>query len=181
MRNNQNNIEQLLFACKSGDNRAQLYIYKQYYHSMFNTAYRLLQDKQEAEDLMQESFLIAFTKLDLYNGNYSFGTWLKKIVINKSISYLRSKKYFNEIFDDIFEIQDDKTPSTDTTEYKVKEVVEQMYLLKDKFRIPLSLNLLEGYDYDEIAEILNITNQNCRTIVSRAKSKLRNKLICKKN
>jgi len=179
MQNHNNNIEQLLVACESGDNRAQLLLYKKYFHAMFNTSYRIVNDIQDAENIMQDSFLAAFTKLALYNGSSSFGAWLKRIVINKSISHLRKKKNYSELFDETMEIPDITYEDYGEKKYLVDEVVSSMYELKENYRIPLSLNLLEGYDYEEISEILGITNQNSRTIVSRAKTKLREMIIKK--
>ena len=84
--------KELIERCKDNDQEAQFEIYKIYYKSMYNTSLRIVNDLMEAEDLMQESFLSAFRKIDTYKGNVSFGAWLKRIVINKSIDYLRRKK-----------------------------------------------------------------------------------------
>lgn len=175
------NIDEILIACKAGDSRAQQYVYKQYFHAMYNTAFRIVKDKFEAEDLMQEAFLTAFTKLDMFTRKSSFGSWLKKIVVNKSISHLRRKNNQLEEFDDLTETFTEEEYSDDNINWKINVIITQMDLLKDNYRIALSLNLLEGYDYDEISQILGITNQNCRTIVSRAKSKLRSISISKMN
>lgn len=72
-------------ACKNGQQRAQATVYDMYYKAMYNTAYRIVKDAMEAEDVMQEAFLKAFSKLDSYRGEVAFGAWLKKIVVNHSI------------------------------------------------------------------------------------------------
>lgn len=174
------NIEQLLQLCKAGNQSAQLEVYNRYYKAMYNTALRIVKDTFEAEDIMQESFLNAFTKLHTYRGEVAFGAWLKRIVINRSINYY--KKH-----------QKNKTVSIDEVEYKVKgnqgvvldneatnikaqKVLGAMKLLKDNYRISLTLHLIEGYDYEEISAIMDVSYANCRTMISRAKESLRQKL-----
>lgn len=175
------NIDHLIQQCKTGNQRAQLEVYNRYYRAMFNTAYRIVKDKYEAEDIMQESFLKAFTKLDNLNKTKTFGAWLKRIVINNSIyKYNKSTKYDEVPLDDVLYRVEDSSGIPDDYEYsnvKAKQVLETMKSLKDNYRISLTLNLIEGFDYDEICEIMNISYANCRTTISRAKESLRKKMI----
>jgi RNA polymerase sigma factor (sigma-70 family) len=84
------NIETLLVLCKKGNQLAQMEVYNRYHNAMFNTALRIVKDSAEAEDIMQESFLTAFNKLDSFNGEATFGSWIKRIVVNNSITqYLK--------------------------------------------------------------------------------------------
>lgn len=175
------NIEQLVSLCKSGNQLAQLEIYNRYYKAMYNVAYRIVKDSFEAEDIMQESFLLAFTKLDSIKDTLTFGAWLKRIVINKSIyHYKKNNKYQSISFDDVkYKIEsDDIGISTDYefTNLKAKQVLETLNTLKENYRVTLTLHLIDGYDYEEIGDILNISYANCRTTISRAKESLRNKL-----
>jgi len=175
------NIDQLIQQCKAGNQRAQLEVYNRYYKAMFNTANRIVKDKFEAEDIMQESFLKAFTKLDSLNEAKTFGSWLKRIVINNSIyKYNKSTKYDEVPLDDVlYKIEDDSGIPEDYEfkNLKAKQVLETMKLLKDNYRLSLTLNLIEGYDYDEICEIMDISYANCRTTISRAKESLRKKVM----
>ncbi len=175
------NIDQLIELCKVGDQRAQLEIYNRYYKAMFNTAYRIVKDKFEAEDIMQDSFLSAFTKLDNLKDVKTFGAWLKKIVINNSIyKYNKSTKYDEVPLDDVLYKVEENSGIPDDYEFtnlKAKQVLDSMKSLKDSYRISLTLNLIEGFDYDEICEIMNISYANCRTTISRAKESLRNKMV----
>ncbi len=175
------NIDQLIQLCKTGDQRAQMEVYNRYYKAMFNAAYRIVKDKFEAEDIMQDSFLSAFTKLDSLKDPKTFGSWLKKIVINNSIyHYNKSAKYSEVPLDDVLYKVEDSSGIPDNYEFtniKAKQVLESMKSLKDNYRISLTLNLIEGYDYDEICEIMNISYANCRTTISRAKESLRNKMM----
>jgi len=145
---------------------------------MYNTSFRILKDSFEAEDVMQESFLVAFTKLGTFKGEVTFGSWLKRIVINKSITQLRKNNKYEEVSLDIVPEQSESVE--ENNEYsmlKAKDIVESINHLKDNYRLALTLNLIEGYDYEEIAEIMKITYQNSRTTISRAKNKLRQLLV----
>jgi RNA polymerase sigma-70 factor (ECF subfamily) len=145
---------------------------------MFNTSLRILKNSFEAEDVMQESFLIAFTKLGTFKGEVTFGSWLKRIVINKSITQLRKNNKYEEVSLD--KVPEQSESAVDTTEYtmlKAKDISETINQLKDNYRFALTLHLIEGYDYEEIAEIMHITYQNSRTTISRAKNKLRQLLV----
>lgn len=170
------NIHQdLIDGCRSGDQKAQFQIYKLYYKAMFNTCLRIVNDDMEAEDVMQEAFLSAFEKINTYSGSVSFGAWLKKIVVNRSLDALGRRK---AIFEDIEhhagirdESQEDAADKEDL-EAKVEEVKAGIKRLPEGYRVILSLYLIEGFDHDEISEMLNITSSTSRSQLSRAKQKL---------
>lgn len=166
-------INQLIELCKNGDNKAQFTIYKLYYKAMYNTAFRIVNDSFEAEDVMQESFLSAFTKLDSFSQQVTFGAWLKKIVINNSITAIRKNNKFETI-------PIEKVVIKETSEYfsndfnpNVTEILKKLSQLKNNYKVALTLNLIEGYDCEEIAQIMDISYENTRTTISRAKNKLR--------
>ncbi|MDD7886978.1 RNA polymerase sigma factor [Flavivirga sp. 57AJ16] len=175
------NIEQLVELCKSGNQSAQLEIYNRYYKAMYNASFRIVKNRFVAEDIMQDSFLMAFTKLNSLKESKIFGAWLKRIVINNSIYYHKKNNKNKEVpLDDIlYKIEDDSYGIESNYEFaniKVKQILNTMKSLKDNYRIVLTLNLIEGYDYEEISHILNMTYANCRTTISRAKESLRVKL-----
>ncbi|HBE43714.1 MAG TPA: hypothetical protein DDW27_21480 [Bacteroidales bacterium] len=167
--------QDLLDRCKTGDQKAQFQIYKLYYKAMYNTSLRIVNDNMEAEDIMQESFLSAFEKIDTYSGTVSFGAWLKKIVINRSLDFLGKRKAVFEDIESHFGIRDDSSDESaryEEIDVKIEEVKEAIERLPDGYRVILSLYLLEGYDHDEIAEILKISSSTSRSQLSRAKQKL---------
>jgi RNA polymerase sigma-70 factor (ECF subfamily) len=167
--------QDLIDGCKSGDQRAQFQVYKLYYKAMYNTSLRIVSDNMEAEDIMQESFLSAFEKIDTYSGTVSFGAWLKKIVINRSLDALNKRKAVFEDIESHVGIRDesgDDAARYEEMDLKVEEVKEAIEKLPDGYRVILSLYLLEGYDHDEIAEILSINSSTSRSQLSRAKQKL---------
>ncbi|MGK0255210.1 MAG: RNA polymerase sigma factor (sigma-70 family) [Mariniflexile sp.] len=175
------NTEQLIDLCLSDNQSAQLEVYNRYYKAMYNTSLRIVKNSFEAEDIMQDSFLQAFTKLNKLKDAKMFGPWLKRIVINNSIYHFKkNSKYNNVPLDDVIYKVEDKAEGVDRSDFtnlKVKQVLETIKLLKENYQACLTLHLIEGYDYEEIGEILNISQANCRTMISRAKDSLRQKLV----
>ncbi|WP_344715078.1 MULTISPECIES: RNA polymerase sigma factor [Winogradskyella] len=170
--------------CKQNDRQAQMQLYNQYCDGMLIVALRFVKDTMEAEDVVQEAFINAFSKLEHFKAEVSFGAWLKRIVINKCIDVLKSKKqriveleaYHLNVIEDNNE--DDWTVEDDITVEDVKRAIE---ILPDKYKFVVLLYLIEGYDHKEIAEILNISEIASRTQLSRGKQKLKNALKLKKN
>ena len=174
MNTQKEHITQLLQRCEKGDRSAQFEIYKRYYKAMYNTALRILKNSFEAEDVMQESFLIAFTKLGTFKGDVAFGAWLKRIVVNKSITQYRKNHKVDEVGLDVVKEQGEEMEEEGSYErLSVIAIKNGINQLKDNYRLALSLHLIEGYDHEEIAGIMDISYQNSRTMISRAKQKLR--------
>lgn len=174
------NIEQLVELCKNDNQHAQLEIYNRFYKAMYNTSYRIVKDSFKAEDIMQDSFLTAFTKLSSIKDSKTFASWLKRIVVNNSIYQYQKNVKKNEIAIENVEYKleqvSEESNNNDYTSLQAKEVIQAMNELNDKYRLILNLNLIEGFDYEEICEIMNISYANCRTLISRAKNKLKETL-----
>mgnify|MGYP003563070838 CR=1 FL=1 len=172
-------INELVESCRNGDQQAQMEVYKRYYKAMYNTSLRIVKDDFEAEDIMQDSFLLAFTKLDKLKSNELFGAWLKRIVVNNSIGHYHKNQKMNTTgIDDVLYKLEDKTENQSdfVSKVSVDQVKQAINGLKQSYAVGLTLHLIEGYDYEEIAEIMKISNGNCRTLISRAKAQLRNQL-----
>jgi len=158
--------------CKRGNQKAQIELYRLFYRNMYNVSYRILNHSAEAEDAMQEAFIAAFQRLESFRGEVSFGSWLKRIVINRSIDLLRKKKMHLEDLSKLSHRTDDETTEFED-EVSVEMVKTAIANLPDNYRVVLSLFLLEGYDHEEIAEIMKISNGSSRIIYHRAKEKLK--------
>ena len=163
----------LINACKREDQKAQFELYRLYNRAMYNTALRIVGDPDDAEDVMQEAFLKAFLKLRSYRGEVRFGAWLKRIVVNKSLDFLRLKKEWIPL-EEAGEPEDEHgvVPETLEAAYTADIVKRAIHALPEGYRVVLSLILLEGYDHEEVSEILQITNATSRTQYHRAKKRL---------
>jgi RNA polymerase sigma factor (sigma-70 family) len=164
----------LVVECKQGNKKACYELYRLYSKAMLNVAFRIVGDIAEAEDVLQEAFVDAFAKLKDFRQDTTFGLWLKQIVVNRSINMLRKRKLeLVELEDGHLEnIADEESWDDEDVQYQVVRVKEGMKLLPDGYRIVLSLYLLEGYDHEEIGQILNISENTSRTQFLRAKRKL---------
>jgi len=161
----------LIEECRKGHNKAQYRLYNQYSKAMFNLAYRILNNREDAEDILQETFVDCFRYIDSFRFESTFGAWLKKILVNKCINHLKKKKIDLTLCDTlpvvVYEEEADVT-------YDTGKIFKGIEMLPDGYRIILTLYLLEGYDHSEISQILGITESTSKSQYSRAKEKLRN-------
>ncbi len=168
---------ELIELCKKGDRRAHMQIYDKYSRAMYNVSYRFMNDHDMAQDMMQDGFIKAFTKLDSYSGEVIFGGWLKRIIVNTCLDEIRKKKDIIS-FDDakFLEPVIDVEESIYDDEELYKKVKKSIENLPEKYRVVVNLFLVEGYDYEEISSILDIKSSTARSLVSRAKIKLKQML-----
>ena len=174
----------IIEKCKKNNRKAQMQLYNQYCDGMYIVAKRFVKHSAEAEDVVQEAFIKAFTKLHQFSGEVTFGAWLKRIVINKSLDMTKAKKeqlmaledshlkVVDNSYDEAWMVEDSVT---------IEMVKETIDLLPDKYKYVLMLYLIEGYDHQEISEILSISETASRTQLSRGKVKLLELLKTKKN
>lgn len=165
----------LIERCREGRRDAQFELYRLYSRAMYNTALRMVQHPHDAEDLLQSIFIEVYTKLESFRYESSIGAWMKRITINKCINFLKSRRLaWSEL-----------TPGTDRTDepepepvspYTVERIHQAIGQLPDGYRVVFSLYAVEGYDHEEIAQILGVTEATSKSQYSRAKAKLRDML-----
>ena len=168
----------LVERCKLGERKAQHELYKHYSKAMFNVCMRMLNHMAEAEDALQEAFVDAFTHIHQFRQQSTFGAWLKQIVVNKAINQLRSQKMQWvqleewQAADGALYGAEDSYDSCEDTVYEVERIRQTMQQLPEGYRVVLNLYLFEGYDHEEIGEVLGISEVTSRTQYMRAKRKL---------
>ena len=165
--------DRLIDECRGGNRRAQFRLYELYSKAMFNTAYRIMGNREDAEDMLQEAFTDCFRKIGSYRTESTFGAWLKTIVINRCISRLRKREAELVFIDDYsrHEMQQDEPQEMIWPDPSV--IARAVERLPDGYRVVFSLYLLEGYDHTEISQILGISESTSKTQYSRAKEKLK--------
>lgn len=175
---------ELVERCKLGERKAQYELYRQYSKAMYNVCVRILNHDAEAEDVLQEAFLDAFNHIHSFRGQSTFGAWLKQIVVNRAINYLRSRRgrpsgltlvdlessRLGE--DEGPDIADSEPFDEDGVQYEIERIRQGIQKLSEGYRVVLSLYLFEGYDHEEIGNILNISETTSRTQYLRAKKRL---------
>jgi RNA polymerase sigma-70 factor (ECF subfamily) len=159
---------------KRGSRDAQYQLYRQYSRAMFNICMRMMNNREEAEDMLQEAFSEAFRRLDSFRHESTFGAWLKRITVNKCINEIKRKKASLEFFEDMapFGQQQDDTGEL-SPGLSVEQVRKAMEHLPRGSRMIFSLYLLEGYDHQEISQILGISESNSKTQYMRARQRLK--------
>ncbi len=174
--------EKLVEACAMNDRNAQFEIYDLYYKAMFNTSLRIVNDSFSAEDIMQESFLDAFSKIESFEWRSSFGSWLKRIVVNKSIDLIKKNNDTVLLNDDVSIIYEENLmEDSDNIKCKLDKIDMALKEIPKNYKVVLVLYLFEGYDHQEISQILNIPYNNVRVRYLRAKRSLVEKIKMLKN
>ncbi|HBL75537.1 MAG: hypothetical protein A2W90_03355 [Bacteroidetes bacterium GWF2_42_66] len=167
-----NIYQDIINLCKKGDRQAQFQLYRLYYKPMYNVCLRMVGDETEAEDIMQEAFLSAFRNIESYEGKVSFGAWLKKIVINRSLDYLKKKKIKFEEMNEKMVVADEPV-FMEMEENSMEKIQKAIGELPEKYRVIINLFLIDEYSHEEVAELLGISNVASRTQFFRARQKLK--------
>ncbi len=161
----------LIEECRKGKNEAFKQVYDLYSAAMYTICCRMLNDKEEAKDVLQESFISAFKNINQYSGKASFGSWLKRIVINGCIATIKKRNA------DLIPLAERDLPEETIEEetkitYTVEEIKASVSKLPNGYRIILSLYLFEDHSHKMIAEKLNISESTSKSQYSRARKKL---------
>lgn len=169
--------DELIEECFHGELTAFEQLYHRYKKAMYSISLRLVNIREDAEEVVQDAFVNAFCSIKLYEkSKSSFGVWLKRIVVNKSIDKLKGRRLMSvEVDEDIL----DENPCTleiGNSEEMINRMADKIKSgitkLPDGYRTVLSLYLIEGYDHEEIAGILNISVSTSKTQYIRGKQKL---------
>jgi len=139
---------------------------------MYNICLRMLRHDLDAEDVLQTSFMDVFAKLHSFRYDASIGSWIKRIVVNNCINFLKKRRL------DLEELKDNHQPIVEEKEdpdlpYNVQQIQRAIYQLPDGYRVVFNLYLMEGYDHQEIGKILGVSEATSKSQYSRAKKKLR--------
>jgi RNA polymerase sigma-70 factor (ECF subfamily) len=165
----------LIERCREGHREAQFELYRLYSRAMYNTALRMVRHPHDAEDVLQSIFIEVFSKLESFRYESSIGAWIKRITINKCINFLKSRRLtFTELTAGIDKADNEEQGPEPV--YSVDKINRAIAELPDGYRVVFSLYALEGYDHEEIGQILGVTEATSKSQYSRAKSKLREML-----
>lgn len=177
MRYQSADIDKLLIEdALNGNERARFELYSKYSKAMFNICIRFLKKTNDAEDILQEVFIEVFNKLHTFRFDSTPGAWIKKITVNKCINTLKQKKDQLEYMDELAQydqMDEDDAENSEHVKLTVEKVQKAMQLLPEGGRVIFSLYLFEGYDHQEIAEILDISESTSKSQFMRAKNKVK--------
>jgi RNA polymerase sigma-70 factor (ECF subfamily) len=173
--------KEVIEKAKQGDQNAMHRLYVLYSKALLNTAFRILNNREDAEDVLQDAFIKIFSRLDQFRYQSTFGAWVKRIVVNKSIDELKKKQriiFQEENGEHLYENPPSlKLEQQNDLQNKLDQLYKAMHDLPNGYRTVFSLYMLEGYDHNEISEIMNITVSTSISQLSRAKKKLKSLTI----
>lgn len=144
---------------------------------MYNICRRMMGDEEEAKDILQESFMDAFQKLPTLREVSTFSLWLKRIVTNNCINALRKRRIATQELNENWDGMEEEEEDMDYTRYRASQILEAIDELPEGCRTVLNLYLFEGYNHQEIAQILEITESASKAQYSKAKARIRHQLI----
>jgi len=162
-----------IIQASNGNKSAQKRLYELYQKAMFNTCFRIVGSLEIAEEVLQDAFVEAFLHLKEFDFRVEFGAWLKRIAINKSLNANRKRYLETEDSDDYLDHFAEENTDEGEIQFEVNKVIKAIQLLPDKARTVFSLYLLEGYDHEEIAQIMDISISTSKTQFMRAKNFVR--------
>ena len=165
-------LEQLIHDCKKNDRKAQEQLYRQFAPKMFSLCLKYSRNYAEAQDNLQDAFLLIFEKIQQYEFKGAFEGWLKRVVINYILQQYRKKRLLNSIDDQDFEEVEVELEDGISVEFLMKIIQE----LPDRYRLVFNLTVFENYTHQEIADALGISVGTSKSNLSRAKLILKQKI-----
>ena len=174
--------QMLVDRVRKGDQQSMYRLYKMYVQAMYNVSIRIVSNQLDAEDILQESFASAFSHLKTYNGEASFGAWLKRIVINKSINHVKKQKtglIDADCLPETEDIPDENDFSDDDlfADISPEMIHEAIKTLPEKAKMVFNLYLLEDYPHKDIARMLDISESTSKSQYQRARKLLRERIL----
>ncbi len=173
MPENQSEISsKIIIGCINGKMDAQKALYKQFYAYGMSVCLRYAYNRDEAAEIMNDSFLKVFENITKYNQEHSFKSWFRRIIINTAIdNYRKCNKHYNHLDEEVIDYEVIDCNLID--EIDLKGAMELLNELPEQYRITFNLFEIEGYSHEEIADFLGIAEGTSRSNLTRAKKILR--------
>ena len=183
--NNKEDVKKIVDGCTKGDRNSQHQLYKMTYGKMLGVCMRYSADINEAKDLLHDGYIKVFEKISTFKNIGSLEAWIKRLIINNNLDYLKSKKRtnFSENSDAILESlkddSDDVLEQVNETNITAEKLIELIQELSPVYRTIFNLYYVEDFSHKEIADMLNINIGTSKSNLARAKVNLKNLYIQK--
>lgn len=172
-------LKELIDGCLQKNRRSQELLYKQFYGYAMGFCLRYTKDKEEAKEILNDGFLKIFTKLESYDPERSFATWLGRVMINTALDRYR-KEAKQQQMDDLEVAEQVAIDETVISQLAHEELIRIIQLLPSAYRIVFNLFVIDGFTHEEIAEQLGIGVGTSKSNLFRAREKLKVLLSQKK-
>ena len=171
----------VLERARKGNEQSLMRLYDLCCDTVFNASYRIVLNAQDAEEITQDAFLKTFENLDSFSGSErDFVAFVKTVAINKSIDMFRKhskEPFYEEIDNTADQIEDD----TDFEDFPIEKIKEALNNLPDGYRLTITLRLIDGLEFSEIAERMGIKESSVRSQYARGLEKLRSNVTAQYN
>jgi RNA polymerase sigma factor (sigma-70 family) len=167
-------LDQLIQKCKENDIKAQEELYRLFSSKLFSICLKYSRNYEEAQDNLQEGFLLIFEKIHQFSFKGSFEGWLKRLVINYILQQYRTESFLNIVTDNLEDVHVEV--DIEIEEVSIEYLLKIIQDLPDKYRLVFNLYAIDGYSHQEIADMLNINIGTSKSNLSRARMILKEKL-----
>ena len=164
-------LNQIIQACKRGDRKSQKQLYDYYAPLFMSICLRYLKSREDAEDVLVHSFYKILSNLQKYSGKGSFEGWMKKLLVNECLMFLRKRHNFNLSIDSAHYIAADEVTVEDKLQYE--DLILCLDLLPPGYRTVFNLYVIEGFKHREIAEQLGISINTSKSQLILAKKRMK--------
>ncbi|WP_046746087.1 RNA polymerase sigma factor [Kordia zhangzhouensis] len=166
-------LEQLIYNCKNNNREAQAQLYKMFAKKLYGTCLKYSRNQVEAEDNLQDSFMVIFDKISQYNFKGSFEGWLRRVTVNTVLQKYRTKGIFEIVNERVLKDVPVTVYEEDVSLDYLLHIVQE---LPDRYRLVFNLYVLDEYSHKEIAEMLGISEGTSKSNLARARMILKNKI-----
>lgn len=166
---------QLIQACQQNDRRAQKALVDRYAPTLYTVARRYMRDEPSAKDVLQEALILIFKNIKSYKPKGSFEGWMRRIVVNSALKYLRDKDFQKGLVS-VDHLSEHQTLPEIYQQLSTEEIIQLIQSMPDRFRQVFNLYIIEGYDHNEIASMLGISAGTSRSQLTRARQWLQARL-----
>jgi RNA polymerase sigma factor (sigma-70 family) len=170
----QQTLDNCIEGCRRGDRKSQELVYNNFSRAMFAVCMQYANSRMEAEDILQESFVKVFSRIDTYTGEGPFGGWIRRIIVNTALSAYRKNKLKLTA---LGVVRDEEEPYTTPVYHEESAIMATLSTLPENQRVPFSMHVIDGYSHKEIAEITGMSVVQSRVQVCRAKTRLRDTIM----
>ena len=168
-------MEKLIKGCRKNEASAQAKVYQLFAGKLFALSLKYAQNYEDAEDILQDSFILIFNKIRQYDNKGSFEGWMKRITINVALQKYRQGKKLQVVRND--QIESEETIELEEEELEADFLLDLIQQLPDQYRLVFNLYVLDHFSHKEIAELLNISEGTSKSNLSRARKILKEKII----
>lgn len=166
-------LEKLIQKCKKRDRKAQEQLYRIFSGKLFSVCLKYSRNKAEAEDNLQDSFIIIFDKIEQYNFKGSFEGWIRRVTVNTVLQKYREENIFDIVSDNL---QEEVTVEPESENVSLDYLLNVIQELPDRYRLVFNLYVLDGYSHKEIAALLDISEGTSKSNLARARMTLKDKI-----